>query len=257
VIDLHLHLLPGVDDGAPDLAASLQMARALVAAGVHRAVVTPHIDDWTAAALPDRESVYRATIDLQRSLRESAIDLRLEAGGECYVTPELIDRHRAGLLPVWGVPPGALLIELPHHQRIVQLPVLLASLMRIGPRVLLAHPERYPFVQADPAALDDLVEAGLLLQLTASSFRSGAQAALSEQLLRRGIVHVVASDAHNPQSVAAMVNGLERLNSIAGASTVQLLTQENPAALLDGTGPLRPAQPDFRTRRSWFSFGRS
>jgi protein-tyrosine phosphatase len=159
---------------------------------------------------------------------------------------------------MWGSSPGVALVELPQHQHINHLNMLLAIVMRAGPRILLAHPERYPFMMADPSSLDDLIEDGLLFQVTASAFRPASRSVrLAEALLHRGSVHILASDAHNAQAVGTMIEGLERLREIAGESTVRLLTEENPAALLNGSASIAAARPPIAARRRWFAFGKT
>lgn len=244
MIDLHLHLLPGVDDGPPDLDASLALARALVEAGIRRAVVTPHIDDWTAQALPDVAAVVARTEALRAALAQAAIPLAINPGGECFLTPELIARARQRTVPTWGSGP-CILVEMTATQRLLHTDRMLSELLRTGLRVILAHPERYPFVQEQPAALDEMVGNGLILQLTAAAiaYERSRQGETARALLARGTVRLVASDAHNPPGVRNMVLGLERLRELAGDEMVRTLYEENPAALLDGDRPLVAVPP--------------
>jgi protein-tyrosine phosphatase len=121
---------------------------------------------------------------------------------------------------------------------------VLSQLRLAGVRVLLAHPERYAFVQTRPEVVDELVELGVMMQVTASAFRRSSDSRrgqLAEVLLRRGQVHIVASDGHNDKAVLGMLEGLDRLTELAGETTVRLLTVENPRALLETTEMIRPA----------------
>lgn len=254
MIDLHLHLLPGVDDGPPDLAVSLDHARALVAAGIDRAVVTPHIDDWTAHVLPNVEAVTARTEALAAELAQAGIPLAIAPGGECFLTPELIERVRQRTVPTWGSGP-CVLVEMVATQRLLHIDRMLAELLRTGLRVVLAHPERYPYVQEHPEALDELVDAGLLLQVTAAAFgyERSRQGDAARALLARGSIHVLASDSHNPAGVQGIARGLDRLREMAGDEVVRTLYEHNPAALLDGDRPLitlppiaPPARRSFR-----------
>jgi len=262
MIDLHLHLLPAVDDGPKDLEHSLLFARALVEAGVDRAVVTPHIDEWTSEVLPNVAAVVARTAALQTELQSRSIMLRLQPGGECYLSDDLVQRAHDRTVPTFG-PAHCLLVEMAAQQPLYNGGQILSQLRLAGVRVLLAHPERYSFVQSRPAVVDELVELGVMLQVTASAFRQtshSGRAHLAETLLRRGQVHIVASDGHNDKAVLGMREGLERLHEIAGEAMVRLLTVENPQALLESTERIRPAPapepqarhfriPFFRARR--------
>jgi protein-tyrosine phosphatase len=243
MIDLHLHLLPSVDDGPKDLDQSLLFARALVEAGVDRAVVTPHIDEWTSQVLPNVATVASRTAMLQAQLRAHSIPLRLWPGGECYLSDDLVQRARDRTVPTFG-PGDCLLVEMAEQQPLYSGGHVLSQLRLAGVRVLLAHPERYAFVQTRPEVVDELVELGVMMQVTASAFRRSSDSRrgqIAEVLLRRGQVHIVASDGHNDKAVLGMLEGLDRLTELAGEMTVRLLTVENPRALLESTEMIRPA----------------
>jgi protein-tyrosine phosphatase len=253
VIDLHLHLLPGVDDGPPDMDASLALARALVEAGVTRAVVTPHIDDWTAQVLPDVAAVQSRTETLAEEIARADIALSITPGGECFLTPELIERARERTVPTWGCGP-CILVEMVATQRLLHVDRMLAGLLRCGLRVVLAHPERYPFVQENPDALNEPIDNGLMLQVTAAAFgyERSRQGEAARTLLARGKVHLLASDAHNPSGVQSVLIGLARLRELAGDEVVRTLYEENPLALLDGDRPVTTISPlALSTRRSF------
>lgn len=243
MIDLHLHLLPSVDDGPKDLEQSLLFARALVEVGVERAVVTPHIDEWTSEALPNVAAVVARTEALQAELRAHSIALRIQPGGECYLSDELVQQAHDRTVPTFG-PGNCLLVEMAVQQPLYNGGQLFSQLRLAGVRVLLAHPERYSFVQARPEVVDELADLGVMLQVTAAAFRQRTDAhrgQIAEVLLRRGQVHIVSSDGHNDKAVLAMREGLDRLREIAGDATVRLLTEENPRTLLDTTEVIRPA----------------
>src|SRR4051812_12714917 len=112
MIDLHLHILPGVDDGARSPQDALQMAVALRDAGVHTAAATPHFNDRTHDVLPDCDSVWQHVHALSSFLAEQDVGLTLRPGGECYLTPELPAQVRDHLAPTLGAG-RYLLTELP------------------------------------------------------------------------------------------------------------------------------------------------
>ena len=244
MIDLHCHLLPGIDDGPRDLRMTLAMAQLQLDAGVRTVAATPHVS-WD---LPnDAATIARGVVEVREALAAKGIPLEVVTGGE-------IDVHRAAELPdeqlralALGGGPW-LLLEAPLQQGVPLEPVTYALLDR-GHRILLAHPERSPVLQRDPAATRRLVEAGALTQLTAGSFtgRFGRTVQrYAQTLIDENLVHTVASDAHDavrrPPGMrdAVLAAGLDEVAS--------LLTQEIPAAILAG-GEIPPVPPLRRRRR--------
>ena len=249
MIDLHVHLLPAVDDGPPDGQTSLELAQALVAIGVRHAVVTPHIADWTRTALPTAKAVATRTAALRANLNSAGIPLTIEPGGECYLTPEVPARLAQGLLPTWGRLP-CLLVELPVGQPTPFAMQALTHLTELGVRVVLAHPERYDLAHSHPEAIGELARRGVILQVTARAFLPGGRsrhARTARLLLERGLVHLVAGDVHSVSDVEGVRGGLAHLQSLIGDTALEILCERNPAALLAGD-PLTPA-PALACRR--------
>ena len=243
VIDLHCHLLPGIDDGPADLGGSLAMAQQHVRAGVGTVAATPHV----AWDMPnDAATIELRLADVRAALAAAEIPLEVVRGAEIDVHEAVRmtdDELRA--LALGGGP--WLLIEAPLTTGVGLAPVVRALLDR-GHRVLIAHPERSPLLQRDADGLRALVRAGAATQITAASFagrfgRSVREYALG--MLEAGLVHSVASDAHDalrrPPGIAAPLAdaGLEEL--------APLLGHEAPAAILAGD-PL-PRAPRWRRPR--------
>jgi protein-tyrosine phosphatase len=243
VIDLHCHLLPGIDDGPEDLGGTLAMAQRHVKAGVTTVAATPHV----AWDMPnDAATIAQRLADVRMALAAAKIPLEVVRGAEIDVheamrlTDEQLRQLALGDGP-W------LLIEAPLRSGVAMLPAVHELLDR-GHRVLIAHPERSPLFQQDPEALRTLVDAGAATQLTASSFagRFGRTVRdYAERMLEAGLVHSVASDAHDtlrrPPGIAAP------LADAGLAELVPLLAHEVPAAILAGD-PLPPA-PAWRRPR--------
>ena len=118
MIDLHLHILPGVDDGAATEQESLEMAAALLEAGIRTVAATPHFNEQTREVLPDRQAITRHVEALRALFAEHQVDLRVVAGGECFLEPELPEMVRAGIVPTYD-DAGYMLMELPASQYIV------------------------------------------------------------------------------------------------------------------------------------------
>jgi protein-tyrosine phosphatase len=251
VIDLHTHILPGLDDGAPSLATAVEMGRAAVEDGITTLAATPHVrDDFptTADAMEDGVAIVRT------ALADAGVALELLPGGEIALDRlELLgdeERERFGL----GGNPSVLLIETPYSGWPSELLARVVWLRDRGVMPVLAHPERNGEVQASLTGVQAAVAAGALVQVTAASLdgRFGRRTeATARSMLDAELVHLVASDAHAPGvraiglSTAASALGDERL--------ARWLTEEVPAALLAGERlPPRPA----RSRRRLRLFGR-
>ena len=263
MIDLHLHLLPGVDDGAATLGEALEMARALRAGGVHTAAVTPHIDGWTEHVLPDRAAVARRVDELQSFLGQMEVDLTLVPAGECYLSAELVVLAARHLVPTYGAS-SYLLVEMGVDDDLAAVERIVEGLEAQGLTLLLAHAERYRCVQRSPACLEPFAARGAAAQVSLGSLSSRAPGALrraAETLLRAGMAQVLATDAHDTAGVGEALALLGRAEQLVGQEAVALLTEENPRRVLAGEPLLRaPAAPPLdppAAARRWWPFARS
>lgn len=238
VIDLHCHVLPGIDDGPRTIEDSLSLARAAVSAGIHTIVATPHVsreypnDARTIAGLVD---------DVGSRIADADLPLELRPGAEIAMTKvnDLTQEELLGLA-LGGGP--WLLIECPFTSLAAGFDVLLLRLQSHGHRVVLAHPERSPLFHSDPEMLGSLVRGGVLTSITAGSLvgRFGGQVQrFTRRLAQEELIHNVASDAHSHEGRAPGIRPeLERsgLGQLAG-----WLTEDVPGAILAGDRiPSRP-----------------
>jgi protein-tyrosine phosphatase len=241
LLDLHSHVLHGVDDGPPTLEGSLEILRAARADGIAAIAATPHVrhDHPTS---PERMEAGVAELN--------ALDTGVEVltGGELDLAYlETLDDEalrRFGL----GGNRSLLLLEFPYSGWPLSLRDVVFRLGVGGFAIVLAHPERSPEVQAAPERLRELVDAGVVVQLTAASVdgRLGRRAAAtSRALLERGLAHLIASDAHSP-SVRA-IGMRDAAAAVGDEALAAWLTDEVPRALLAGE-PL-PARPKLRKSR--------
>ncbi|HWQ12819.1 MAG TPA: CpsB/CapC family capsule biosynthesis tyrosine phosphatase, partial [Roseiflexaceae bacterium] len=168
MIDLHSHILFGLDDGARSLEDSLAMARIAAADGVRLMAATPHSPASTACMVYDPQVIHAKTAALNRALQAEEIPLEVVAGTEITYAADMAGQLERGLLlPYAGT--RAVLLEPPYAGLPESMGVTLFSLQIAGYRVVLAHPERLPDVQADPNCLVPLIERGVLVQLTAEA----------------------------------------------------------------------------------------
>jgi protein-tyrosine phosphatase len=246
VIDLHSHVLPGLDDGAPDLAASLEIVRAAAADGIEALAATPHVrDDY-----PTTPGQMEAALGDVRAAADG-LGVELLPGGELAL--DAAQRLDDGALRRFGLGgnPAYLLVETPYFGWRMDLPQILFGLRTRGFTPVLAHPERNGDVQADPETLASVVAGGTLVQLTAASVdgRLGRRPRdAARALLDRGYAHMIASDAHAP-TVRAIGMAAAR-EALADAALARWLTEDVPRAVVAGTPlPERPARSGRRRKR--------
>ena len=245
MIDLHSHVLPGLDDGAADLDEALAICRAAVADGTRVLAATPHVrDDYptTPEQMEEALAAVRAAV---------GDELRLVAGGELDLA-ELDRPHEELVRFALAGNPAYLLVETPYIGWPLDIGEKLFRLRSQGITPVLAHPERNADVQQRPELLEPLVSSGTLVQLTAGSVdgRLGRRAsACAATLLDRGLAHLLASDAH---AFAVRAVGLSTAVAALGDPPLaQWLTVDVPGAIVDG-GALPPKPTRVRARRGRF-----
>ncbi len=233
MIDTHLHILPGIDDGPDTLEDALALARVLVQEGIHSAIATPHYND----EFPKRSAseIQTRVHDLQQVLNRHGIPLRLFAGHEVLIQPGLIDDIHAGRLATLN---GSryLLLELWTNTWLPETERVIFELRASGIIPMLAHVERYHAIQKDPNRLGALVQQGVLAQLTAGSLVGlwgKAVRRTAETLLKKRLVHCIGSDAHGlqkrPPSVEA---GLQCAGKLLDKAYIQRMIEVQPAAIV-------------------------
>lgn len=249
MIDLHCHVLPGIDDGPATIEQSIALARAAAAEGIRTIVATSHVSFAyrnhadTIATLVDRVNL---------GIARAGIDVTVVRGAEVAMTylPNLGPLELARLSlgdSRW------LLLEPPFTSIVIGLDRVVADLARSGYQTVLAHPERCQAFQHDRESLERLVASGVLVSVTASSLagRFGPRVKrFAHELLAAELVHNVASDAHGiagrTPSMRADLIGLPPALS-------EWLTEAVPRAILDGSDiPTRPTVAPGRARRAWW-----
>ncbi len=235
MIDLHCHLLWGVDDGAQTLDESLALARHAVAEGIVASVLTPHIHpgryENTRSQLEPKVEAFRA------ALAEAGIPLAIKLGGEVRLSMESLELLLEGQAPFLGEVDGyrIMLVEFPHQTIPVGSLQFVDKLMQMKVRPLIAHPERNKAVIGDPNRLVPYLERGCWLQLTAAAIAGHfgePPEKTARVLLSNGWAHVIASDAHNLKHRPPTISEGYRLAAgIVGAATAQRLTRDLPARI--------------------------
>lgn len=197
-IDTHFHILPGVDDGAKDLTMALAMARLALADGVRLIVATPHPNP--TSGIGSQAITTQAVEELQQALQQDGLnELQIVPGVECMLVPEILTLLQQGQL--FGLNNSRyVLIELDRLVVPVNIEQVMFKIRSAGYVPIIAHPERYNYVQQDLGWLARLVRLGCLSQVTAGAFygRFGQRCQkAANALTRHNLAHLVASDTHN------------------------------------------------------------
>ena len=252
MIDLHCHILPGIDDGAATLEEAVEMCRLAAADGCEAMVATPHQRRgvwWNA----DRAALAALRRRLEEALRESVGNVgpvpRLYSGGEIHVDSQLLPEVErldhgnplggletgTGILPLAGS--RYLLLELAGDEPPDAAEDLVHELAVAGWRPILAHPEFVPWMAADPEAVARLVGLGALAQVTAMSvtgdFGRRAQAD-AHRLIDAGLVHFVASDSHGPRRrPPGLARARQAIAARWGEEEARRLVEDHPRAVVE------------------------
>ncbi len=258
MIDLHNHILPDLDDGAADIGESLDIARQFVAEGVSAIAATPHLN-LSARAPVTRDAVERALTEVRHALGREGISLDVAQGEEVYLVPEVLPALKAGQACTLGESRGVL-VELPFEVRPVYLDDLVFQMQLAGYTVILAHPERYRFVQRDLSAVEPLVTRGVILQATAPALHGEYGPTVkrtAENLLQHGLYALAASDRHHPGPHRSLAQMHDRIAALTNASLADLLLRENPQRVLAGHAVVPPEWTPTTRKKGFFGRFRS
>ena len=253
LVDIHAHLLPGIDDGPPTLEESLEMARVAVDSGISTIAATPHLrSDFPGVRI---EEIGPRCQSLQEALNHAGIPLRVVPGGEVSLVWALEASDEELRLASYGQRGTDLLIETPND--VSMLDQLLFPIRAKGFRITLGHPERSAAFQRDPSRVERLVEQGVLLQVNGRALmgRRSSSAALAEHLCREGFAHLIASDGHRAaewRPITDLAAGFEVLTGLVGVERARWMAAEVPATIATGAAlPPPPAIEAPRRARRW------
>ena len=235
-IDLHSHVLPGLDDGAPDLATSMEMLGALADLGFAEICATPH--QRNGLFIPPADAIDAALAALRAEAGNKRPAMRLRLGAENYWDEILIERLRKHTVPCYDGR-RAFLFEVNP----VSLPPNLAEALfeiRVGGTLpVMAHPERYLAVQHDLGFAETLgKQAALVVDLEAlAGGQNRGETKTARRLVEEGIAHAVASDLHSPETKDAVASGIEWIRKRCGAGAIAQLLEDHPRRILAGELP--------------------
>jgi len=233
VIDVHCHVLPGLDDGAEDWDVSLAMVRIAMGEGVTQCVATPH---WTGA--PGEADRVRSTLEeLRQRLQAAGIAFKVHPGNEVILVPRLVEDLREGrALPLGDS--NYVLLETAQLEYSAYTHQALFHLQSSGYRVVLAHPERVRAWHGQLGEVRELLQRGCFLQVNAQSLTGGFGSDVRKQaelFLRLGWAALLATDAHSDSSRPPLLRApLERCAELIGDDAALALVEQNPYRVLCG-----------------------
>ncbi|CAN5214703.1 tyrosine protein phosphatase [soil metagenome] len=255
MIDVHCHLLPGIDDGARDLEMALEMARIAQADGITHIVCTPHI--YPGMYDNDAQGIRQAVAELQSRLDEAGIGLRLSAGADAHLTPDLGADIAAGRVPTLAAS-RYLLLEPPHHVAPPRFEETVFALMAGGLVPVITHPERLTWVETHHDVFVRLAERGCWMQITAGALtgRFGRRVSYwADRFVCEGRAHILATDAHHPTRRPPLLEearaAAERL---IGAEEAAHLVRTRPAMILADEAPEAAPAVVGRTQKKAFGW---
>jgi protein-tyrosine phosphatase len=250
LVDMHCHLLAGLDDGPKTEEDALAMCRIAFEDGTRFVAATAHQNEHWASVTP--EKIRQATQQLARRLHENGIPLTVFPCAEVMIHPWVATSWSAGELLSVGDHGGYLLVEMPPGLYL-DLRSLAEVLRAAGVRPILAHPERHAGLLHDSGMIEELIRAGCLVQVSAGSVTAPPSRQDERALkgwFRRGLVHLLGSDGHSrhrrPPRMAA---AYEKIRNWAGASVADRVCSVNGMAVLQGLTPRIP--PPVARWRQW------
>ncbi|BBM81676.1 tyrosine-protein phosphatase [Candidatus Uabimicrobium amorphum] len=252
MIDLHCHLLPGVDDGPQNVDESIALAKKLVEDGVKQVVVTPHMLDGVYNV--SMSQLVDGIQNLQEVLQNHSIDLQVFPGADIHINAQLVKLINEEVVPTIANNKKYILLEPDNNiwGDVVDQVVFSLQIKNITP--IITHPERYHVVQEDMWCLKSLAEANVPIQVTAASicgFFGKKVQKCSRELFQNGLAHIVASDAHGVRKRPPfMTEARKMMNKWLAKDVVDDIFDVYPRKILNGEYIQLP--PPQKKKRRWF-----
>jgi protein-tyrosine phosphatase len=256
LVDTHCHLCAGLDDGPESLEEAIEMCRIAYQDGSRWIAATAHQNERYPDVTPAQIKSSIAT--LAEEVRSIELPLALRPTGEVMVQLDTLELHSQGKLLTVGDQNAYLLLEYPTGL-FVDIRHIIQELGRVGLRPILAHPERHPELLHDSGRIEELIQMGALIQVSASSVtdaRSSDELKALKCWVKRGVVHVIGSDGHATEGRTPLLSAAyRRIADWAGASVADRICSTNGLAVMQGL-PLHAPQPQRPKRRRWWWWGK-
>lgn len=242
MIDIHTHILPGIDDGSPDLDTSLKMARIAYQEGITQMIATPH---FISMEKEDSKEIILAKVKkLNNMFMQHGIDLKVYPGAEVFLTPDIPDRYVHGDIFTLADTGKYILIELPMMSFPGYTFDVIYKLNILNIRTIIAHPERNRVIARDTSRVSELIEAGALIQVNSLSFLGifGKESkSTAQKLYEKGMINFIATDCH---TAGGRSPKMAKLYDIINKKDLKKFTEANSMCII--TGEDLPLEEDVR-----------
>ncbi len=232
-VDIHCHILPGLDDGPQDMAQTLEMLRIARQDGIGHIVASPHIKTGVY------ENSRQAIADAIRNINGGANGIFLYPGADIHLKRDMLEDVRKGILPLIN-DKNYLLLELPEYvlPPLAEIEKIIAGLRVNGVTAVITHPERNIAMIENISIAQRLIKAGAVCQVTAGSITGIFGAAVQKaclKMIKKGLVHAVASDAHDTRSRPPVLShAYARISEKFGPDAAKAFFITNPFRILNG-----------------------
>jgi len=234
MIDIHSHILPNIDDGARDIEETFNIINEAIEAGFTDIISTSHYMQDSYVVDKTQRDIF--INDIQAKLDENNINMKLYNGAEIYISSDLDMLVKNNIVPTLNNS-RYILLELPMNSKIMYLEDAIHKLLSMNLIPIIAHPERYSYVQRNPNIIIDLVQKGVLFQANYGSIIGiyGKKPKKTvEKLLKNNMIHFLGSDIHRQHTIYNnMGEILKSLEKLMNKETIKLLTQKNPMNIIN------------------------
>lgn len=234
MIDFHSHILPGIDDGSRDIEETYEMIQEAYNAGFRSIISTSHYIDGSYEC--DKLSRQTMISEIEQGLKDRDLDIKIYLGTEAYVSRDLnllVKENKIATINNGNY----LLFELPLNTKVLFLEDAILNLMSIGVKPIIAHPERYSFVQENPNMLLELIQNGVLFQMNYGSVSGIYGKEIKKtavKLLKSNMIHFLGSDSHRHHSIYTRMDEFkENIMKVVGEEKFKKLSEENPQKVLN------------------------
>lgn len=253
MIDIHCHILPGIDDGAETIEESLEMARMAVADGTTKIVATPHQQNGVYNNSAER--IRQHVEHLRTALKEAGIPLKILPGADVHIDVNTVAHIKSGEIMTVNQTGRYFLLEFPAHAIPPNIEKITFDLLLKNVTPILTHPERIAEVQDNPQRIYELVSSGVLSQITAMSLSGGfgrrAQKC-AKTLLEHNMAHIIASDAHSTRSRPPILSeGVKVAAKIVGDELAEAMVTSIPRQIVNGKA-VPHLEPPLPVKRKFF-----
>jgi protein-tyrosine phosphatase len=234
MIDIHTHIIPDLDDGPPDMETSVGMGRIAAGEGITAMISTSHSKESSAIGF---EAMRQRLEEVRAAWEGDGLGIRLELGVEIFLTPDTLSELKSGA--VWTLAGSSyVLVELPYQPWPVYTERVLFDLQLAGYVPILAHPERYTAIQADPNLMYSLAERNVLSQITAGALlgdHGNLAKRSAETLAAHRLAQIISSDSHGltqRKRTPQLLQALQVAEGLVGVEAARAMVTDNPARIL-------------------------